>query len=126
MFAAYANYWDFRGRAGRSEYWLFVLWNVLLGVAAGLVDAFAFHDGGAIGPAALFATFANLIPNLSLGFRRLHDVDRSAWWTLLVLAPFVGALALLVLAALPGTRGGNRFGPEPGGHRLEDLEATFA
>lgn len=126
MFAAYANYWDFRGRAGRAEYWLFALWNLLLGLGAALADLVIFHHAGAFGPLALFVTFANLIPNLSVGFRRLHDVDRTAWWGLIAFVPLVGALGLLVFAVLPGTRGANRFGPEPGQRPYAELGATFA
>jgi len=129
MFAAYRNYWDFQGRASRSEYWLFFLWGVILGVIAGMIDVFAFSKGGVpslFGPCALFCVFANLIPNLSLSFRRLHDTNRSAWWLLIAFIPFLGGLALFVFTVLPGTPGENRFGPEPGQRSYQELEATFA
>jgi len=126
MFAAYARYWDFQGRAGRSEYWLFFLWVFILGFVAGLVDRLALQSQGPLGPCALFLTFANLIPNLSLGFRRLHDINRSAWWLLIALIPLVGGLVLFVFTLLRGTPGENRFGPPPGGQTYEDLQATFA
>lgn len=126
MFKAYANYWDFQGRAARSEYWLFALWIFLLGVVAGILDAVAFHHVGLFGPCALFVTFANLIPNLSVSFRRLHDTDRSAWWILIGGIPILGALVLFVFTVLPGTRGENRFGPESGQRSYEELQATFA
>jgi uncharacterized membrane protein YhaH (DUF805 family) len=129
MFAAYRNYWDFHGRAARSEYWLFFLWGVILGVVAGIVDVLAFrHVGQAtlFGPCALFCAFANLIPNLSLSFRRLHDINRSAWWLLIAFVPLLGGLALFVFTLLRGTPGENRFGPEPGQRSYEELEATFA
>ena len=111
MFTAYRRYWDFQGRSSRSEYWLFFLWVFILGF---------------IGPCTLFLTCAHLIPNLSLGFRRLHDTDRSAWWLLIGCIPLIGALVLFVFSVLAGTRGENRFGPAPGGRSYEDLQATFA
>jgi uncharacterized membrane protein YhaH (DUF805 family) len=126
MFTAYSNYWNFQGRANRSEYWLFFLWNFLLGLVAALIDRLAFHSPGLLGPLALFVTFANLIPNMSLSFRRLHDIDKSAWWLFISLVPFVGALVLFVFTLLAGTRGENRFGPEAGQPSYEELEATFA
>lgn len=126
MFAAYARYWDFQGRADRSEYWLFCLWVFILGVGAGLVDRLGLQSEGPFGPCTLFLTFANLIPNLSLSFRRLHDTNRSAWWLLIALIPLVGALVLFVFSLLRGTPGENRFGPTPGGRSYEDLQATFA
>jgi uncharacterized membrane protein YhaH (DUF805 family) len=128
MFTAYRNYWDFQGRAARSEYWLFFLWVFILGFIAGVVDRLAFSGGAPslFGPCALFVTFANLIPNLSLSFRRLHDTNRSAWWLLIALIPLIGALVLFVFTLLRGTQGENRFGPEPGQRSYAELEATFA
>ena len=126
MFTAYRRYWDFQGRAARSEYWLFFLWVFILGFIAGLIDRIALQSRDLIGPVTLFVTFANLIPNLSLGFRRLHDIDRSAWWLLIAFIPLVGGLVLFVFSLLPGTRGENRFGPPSGGPSYEELEATFA
>ena len=126
MFTAYRRYWDFQGRASRSEYWFFFLWVFILGVVAGLVDRLVLHSHDLIGPCTLFLTFANLIPNLSLSFRRLHDIDRSAWWLLIACVPIVGALVLFVFSLLGGTRGENRFGPATGARSYEDLQATFA
>jgi len=128
MFAAYANYWNFQARASRSEYWLFTLWMLLLGLVAGLVDVFVFREApGGFGPLALFVTFANLIPSLSVTFRRLHDTNRTAWWLLVALIPLAGAVTLFVFSVMRGTPGENRFGPAPGNRRrYEELEATFA
>ncbi|WP_293681766.1 DUF805 domain-containing protein [uncultured Phenylobacterium sp.] len=126
MFTAYKNYWDFQGRAARSEYWLFCLWMLILGVAAGTIDALAFNARGFGGPCGLFVTFAHLIPNLSLSFRRLHDTNRTAWWLLIALIPLLGGLVLFVFTVLRGTQGENRFGPEPGQRSYEELQATFA
>ncbi|MBW8816322.1 MAG: DUF805 domain-containing protein [Caulobacterales bacterium] len=128
MFAAYAHYWDFQGRASRREYWMFFLWMLILGFVGGFVDVVVFHArpglfGG--GPCGIFVTFANLIPNLSLGVRRLHDTDRSGWWTFIVLVPLIGALVLLVFNLLPGNPYENRFGGSEDLSRL-DLQETFA
>jgi len=65
---------------------------------------------------------AMLVPSVAVTVRRLHDRDMSGWWYLGVIIvgaiPFVGFLAnipILVLMALPGTLGSNRFGPDPKG-----------
>lgn len=128
MFRAYGNYWDFRGRAARSEYWLFFLWMFILGVIAGMIDVIAFPSGGPrlLGPCALFVAFANLIPNVSLSIRRLHDTNRSGWWMLIALIPIIGPVVLFAFTVMRGTPGENRFGPEPGQRSYEELEATFA
>ncbi len=52
---------------------------------------------------AVFA-LAMLVPSLAAAVRRLHDTDRSGWWLLIALIPLVGAIALLVLLALEGTK----------------------
>ncbi len=63
------------------------------------------------------------IPNLAVAIRRLHDTDRSGWMILLGLIPLVGAIILLVFYFSEGTRGPNRFGPDPKG---PDVGRTFA
>nr|MBA2815795.1 Inner membrane protein YhaH [Candidatus Pantoea persica] len=55
---------------------------------------------------------AVLLPSLGVGVRRLHDLDRSGWWLLMMLIPLVGKL-LLIYFCLRGTAGPNRFGPDP-------------
>jgi uncharacterized membrane protein YhaH (DUF805 family) len=62
------------------------------------------------------------IPNLAVTIRRLHDQDKSGWFILLGLIPLVGAIILLVFYFLEGTRGPNRFGPDPKG---PDVGQTF-
>lgn len=55
------------------------------------------------------------IPSLAVAIRRLHDTDRSGWWLLIGLVPLIGAIVLLVFYLTDGTRGPNRFGPDPKG-----------
>lgn len=64
-----------------------------------------------------------LIPNLAVTIRRLHDQDKSGWFILLGLIPAIGPLILLVFYFLEGTRGPNRFGPDPKG---PDISRTFS
>lgn len=53
------------------------------------------------------------IPALAVVIRRLHDTDRSGWWILISLVPLIGGLVLFVFYLIEGTRGPNRFGPDP-------------
>ncbi|HYD12072.1 MAG TPA: DUF805 domain-containing protein [Allosphingosinicella sp.] len=66
-------------------------------------------------PGILFLIYSVLlfIPNLAVSVRRLHDQDKSGWWILIGFIPIVGGIWLLVLYLLDGTRGPNRFGPDP-------------
>ncbi len=73
---------------------------------------------------------AVLIPSIAVTVRRFHDQDKSGWWylglTVVSLIPLVGflaSIALLVFMCLEGTRGSNRFGPDPKDPYGEDVFA---
>lgn len=103
------NYANFSGRARRSEYWWFALALVVVfGLLAGLSRASALF-AVVYGLAAL----AVFVPGLAVAVRRLHDTDKSGWFILLGLIPFVGGIILIVFYATEGTPGANRFGPSP-------------
>ena len=113
------KYATFSGRARRSEYWWWVLFLLLVGFVAGLIDAmviapmlgFSSSDSLAGQPLSLIITLALLIPGLAVSVRRLHDIDKSGWWLLISLIPLIGLLLLIYFAVQPGTEGPNRFGP---------------
>lgn len=133
MFLPYKRYAQFSGRSARSEYWLFVLFEVIvlaIGFALMLAGGFSLYEtpsAGEIGVLfyagiALIGVFglASFIPAIAVAVRRFHDRDMSGWWVLgfavLGSLPYVGglfSLANLVIMALPGTPGTNRFGPDP-------------
>jgi uncharacterized membrane protein YhaH (DUF805 family) len=103
----------FDGRAGRAEFWWFVLANVVLYIALLIVTGIAFAISTAIGVIvvllAVAAYFALIIPSIAVAIRRLHDTDKSGWWLLISLIPF-GGLVLLVFYAMEGTNGPNQYG----------------
>ncbi|MCF3960864.1 DUF805 domain-containing protein [Streptomyces fuscigenes] len=105
---AFRKYAVFSGRAGRREYWMFFLVNVVVGIVLGVLDL-AIHSQI---PAGVYG-LATLLPSLAVGCRRLHDTDRTGWWQLLLLIPLLGSIALIVLCAVEGTQGSNRHGPRP-------------
>lgn len=118
------QYVGFRGRARRSEYWWFVLFTILVGIVAGILDtvlgttfrsdandASAWYLSG--GYIAAIVNLALLLPTLAVAVRRLHDTDRSGWWLLIGLVPIVGGIVLLVFFVLDGTPGPNRYGANP-------------
>jgi uncharacterized membrane protein YhaH (DUF805 family) len=102
------KYADFTGRARRSEFWWFYLFNVVVSVVAGLVDQ-------ALGFPILqiVVGLGLLIPGLAVGARRLHDTGRSGWWQLIALVPLVGIILLIVWWATDGDRGPNSHGAPP-------------
>ncbi|PZR53363.1 DUF805 domain-containing protein [Xylanimonas oleitrophica] len=121
-----SKYATFSGRARRSELWWYLLavnlsfvalGIVFVAVAASTADPVTGDPGAATLVVSLlfFLVYLSLIlPTLAVQVRRLHDGDRSGWWILLSLVP-VGNIVLLVFYALEGTRGPNRFGPDPKG-----------
>jgi len=110
--SGFRNYVGFSGRAPRSEYWYWFLFAVLVNIAATIVDAILFSRAD-VGPIGLIVGLALFLPGLAVGVRRLHDLDRSGWWILIVFIPIVGVIILLVWACMRGTLGPNRFGPDP-------------
>ena len=137
MLMPFRRYAEFTGRSGRKEYWMFVLFNVIVGCVLGAVIAIAGGGSSLQGAAAgnYGAIFGGLgllmvvwwlaviIPSIAVGVRRLHDRDMSGWWYLgfivLSVIPLIGiiaSIAFIVIMALPGTPGPNRFGPEPYGN----------
>jgi uncharacterized membrane protein YhaH (DUF805 family) len=52
---------------------------------------------------------AVLLPTLAVSVRRLHDIDKTGWWYLIILIPTIGFLVLIYWACLKGTTGPNRF-----------------
>lgn len=111
----FKKYADFSGRAQRSEYWFFVLFNFLISAGLTLID-FSFGLGDpSTGMGLLSGIFslAILIPSISVGARRLHDTGRSGWWMLLALIPIIGVIILIVFFALDSEPDINRFGPNP-------------
>ncbi len=132
------RYADFEGRSRRMEYWMFQLLNViviavLVALIFGGMPWAALSDPEAVaadiqigalvwvgGILATLWVLATLVPGIAVVVRRLHDRDMSGWWylgiivaSMIPLVNFFASIAFLVLMVLPGTKGPNRFGPDP-------------
>jgi uncharacterized membrane protein YhaH (DUF805 family) len=122
---AYFLKWnDFRSRSSRSEYWWATLFVTLAGFPLGFIVGFVI---GFLSVTAGFSetTMENvlaivilpvqifiIISSTCLVIRRLHDVDRSGWWYLIIFT-IVGMIPLLIWYCTKGTEGDNRFGKDP-------------
>ena len=104
----YTKYATFSGRATRSEYWWFYLFCMLVMIALAALTSISDIFGMIYGVFIL----GSLIPSIAVGVRRLHDTDKSGWWLLIGLVPFIGLL-LIYFLAIAGTPDDNRFGPAP-------------
>lgn len=105
---ALRNYATFSGRARRSEFWWFALFNLLVSIAANIIDVTT--NARVID---LIVALALFLPSLAVSVRRLHDTNRRGWWVLICVIPIVGFFWLLVLQCEDSTRGSNRFGDSP-------------
>jgi uncharacterized membrane protein YhaH (DUF805 family) len=132
------RYADFSGRSRRKEYWMFTLGILIVyaicfaliamgGVFAGLGDPGATPQIGVIGwlGFGLLGIFALgiFIPALAVIVRRLHDQDKSGWFILIQFIPYIGGIIMLVFMCIEGTKGENRFGPDPKGENIADVFA---
>ena len=109
--SGFQNYVNFSGRAPRSEYWFWTLFSVLVSIAATLIDLALFQSLN-FSPLSTIVSLGLLLPSLAVSVRRLHDLDRTGWWLLLVLT-VIGDILLLIWFCMRGTIGPNRFGPDP-------------
>ena len=105
---ALSKYATFRGRSSRSAYWWFYLFNILILIAALLVDLALSTSGVIYGLVGL----GLLLPNLAVAARRLHDSGHSAWWLLIGILPLIGAIVLLVFT-LQRSEPPNQWGTGP-------------
>ena len=120
--SVFSKYATFSGRATRSEYWFFYLFNLLavfifmiIGVMLGaMFGGGEGAAGGAIGGYILYILYAlaAFIPSLAVTVRRLHDTNRSGWNILWCLLPVVGPIVLLVFMVSDSTPD-NQYGPNP-------------
>ena len=132
------RYADFSGRSRRKEYWMFVLFTLLLYAVIGILVAVIGGATGAFSPDAgpdipvfgwvvlaiiMILVLGLLVPTLAVIVRRLHDQDKSGWFILIQLIPYIGGIILLIFMFIEGTKGENRFGPDPKGENIADVFA---
>jgi len=86
----FSKYVDFNGRAVRSEYWWFALFNLIVSIVLTIISPKLLAN---------IYSLATLLPALAVGVRRLHDTNRSGWWLLLWLVPVIGWIVLIVFLA---------------------------
>ena len=107
-FTVLKKYATFTGRATRSEYWYFILFNMIIGIILMILDKIF----GTTGLLNGIYSLAVLIPTLAVGARRLHDIGKSGWWQLLNLIPLIGPIVLFVWF-VTDSKEDNKYGPNP-------------
>ncbi len=110
------NYANFNGRARRQEYWMFMLFNLLIifvPTAIELAIKGRDADPGILGYFSAVYLLAALIPSLAVLVRRLHDIGKSGWWVFFNFIPLAGGIVILVFNCLDSMPGSNKYGENP-------------
>ena len=107
------KFFNFRDRASRSEYWYFQLIFAIISIPLFIYedtsnDAHLIYSG--VSGILVLILF---IPAISVGVRRLHDINKSGWFVLISAIPFIGWIILAVMLIDKGTLGKNKFGKYP-------------
>lgn len=104
------QYADFDGRARRTEYWMYTLFNSIIGgiIVAGII----MQVTGFVILFYIYQLFV-IIPSLAVAVRRLHDIGKSGWNYLFSLIPLVGTILLLVWFCTDSQSGPNKWGENP-------------
>ena len=111
---ALKQYADFNGRSQRTEYWLFVLFCLVVSIVLSMIDKMlGTYSSTGIGLLSGIFSLAVLLPGIAVGIRRLHDTGRTGWWLLIALIPLLGEIVLLVFMVQDSQPGTNAYGPSP-------------
>lgn len=82
----FQKYAEFKGRASRSEFWWWALFNLIATICLSIIDE----------RLSIAFTVATLLPYLAVTTRRLHDTQRSGWAQLVGLIPLIGFIIMIV------------------------------
>jgi uncharacterized membrane protein YhaH (DUF805 family) len=113
------RYAQFSGRSRRKEYWMFVLFTIIVSAVASIIDyalgfgrlettrsaagmTAAFRNNG---PVSAILGLALLLPSIAVSVRRLHDIDRTGWWVLAPLGLLVIGFIVIATAAIAPNSG---------------------
>ncbi|MHC0439412.1 DUF805 domain-containing protein [Flavobacterium sp. 3-210] len=105
----FSNYVNFKGRARRKEYWMFILASVIINFILGVLESFV----PALKIVATIYGLAVTLPAIAVAIRRMHDINKSGWF---ILIPIYN----IILLATEGEKGSNQYGPDPK-NQLEDI-----
>ena len=110
----FKKYVTFSGRASRSEYWYWVLFSIIGSIVTATLDYAIFSENDFANPLNSIFGLICFLPALAVGIRRLHDIGRTGWWTLIAFT-IIGLIVLIVWACQKSDTGANAYGPEPVG-----------
>ncbi len=105
-----SNYFNFKDRTTRADYWWVILDMCILGFVLGFILGLIGSSQEVMNIVLLVIELLLIIPSLSLSVRRLHDINKSGWFLLLGLIPVVGSIILIVFYCTPSINENNKYG----------------
>ena len=109
------NYAVFKGRAVRPEFWYFALASAIIQISLSIIDIIIGWELGIIDGIQTLPLFETsrlllLVPSISVTVRRLHDINKNGWWSLLWGLPVIGWVILIPWLCKKGDEGENQYG----------------
>jgi uncharacterized membrane protein YhaH (DUF805 family) len=110
---------SYDGRINRAKFWAAIGVFIAIGVVGVILDSVLgtridVGGGGQLGIIGVIISLAMIYFAFAVYAKRWHDRDKSGWWTLIILVPFIGFIWFIVeCGILEGTKGANRYGPDP-------------
>ena len=109
------NYTVFKGRAARPEFWYFALASAIIQISLLIIDIIIGWDVGIIYgikilPLVETSRLLLIVPSISVTVRRLHDINKNGWWSLLWGLPIIGWVILVLWLCKNGDDGKNQYG----------------
>lgn len=116
--ACFSKYATFSGRARRSEYWFWWLFNILISISiCCFLGVFLADDNeGAIGVLVIISILYSLVvflPGLAVLVRRLHDIGKRGSNVFWLLLPIVGWIMMFAWLLRDSDSFENEYGPSP-------------
>ncbi len=106
------KYATFSGRAGRAEFWWWILFQLIISMVFGALVAI--FGGSFLGKLFLGLNYAVglalFVPSLAVAWRRLHDIGKGGGWYFINLIPLVGNIIYIIWCCKKGEPEVNRFG----------------
>ncbi len=110
------NYRTLSGRATRSEFWYFILFDFSVIFILVFVNKFIYGESDELNLLKYLISIifiALILPSITVTVRRLHDINKSGWWIFIQIIPLIGPLIIYTMCALPSTNGANKYGNNP-------------
>ena len=125
--SGFNNYFNFKGRASKSAFWYFLLFEFIYFFIAGFLLGMIGVNDDIFAIATIFLVLPIAIPGIAVTARRIHDFGKSGWMQCIfipgfVIDEFLGTgmviwfvtfVIFVIYCSQNGTNGKNKFGAKP-------------